>query len=191
MGGLFGVASKSDCVADLFYGTDYHSHLGTRRGGMVVKNGEGYTRFIHSITNDQFRSKFEPDLPRLRGNTGIGVISDYEDQPLIIRSHHGMYSIITVGRIFNIDELSEEVCKNRNTHFAELKENETRNVGYIQVVEPARKPVRPDSPFNAKIVVAGAVASLIVGVLLALVLEYVDRLRVFVPPDELPVEVSG
>jgi len=134
VGGLFGVASKSDCVADLFYGTDYHSHLGTRRGGMVVKNGDGYTRFIHSITNDQFRSKFEPDLPRLRGNTGIGVISDYEDQPLIIRSHHGMYSIITVGRIFNIDELSEEVCKNRNTHFAELKENETNPTELVAAI---------------------------------------------------------
>ncbi|MBT4818036.1 MAG: amidophosphoribosyltransferase, partial [Lentisphaerae bacterium] len=82
MGGFFGVASKTDCVTDLFFGTDYHSHLGTRRGGLVVKNGADYTRFIHDITNAQFRSKFDHDIGRMKGNIGLGVISDYEDQPL-------------------------------------------------------------------------------------------------------------
>jgi hypothetical protein len=87
MGGFFGVASKTDCVADLFFGTDYHSHLGTMRGGMAVTSEGNFTRVIHDITNAQFRSKFEDDLPRIKGNLGIGVISDYEDQPLVMASH--------------------------------------------------------------------------------------------------------
>ena len=94
MGGFFGVVSTDDSVADLYYGTDYHSHLGTMRGGLAVSNGDGFSRIIHDITNAQFRSKFEDDLPRLSGPMGIGVISDYEDQPLIIRSHHGTYAIV-------------------------------------------------------------------------------------------------
>ncbi|HHH75548.1 MAG TPA: amidophosphoribosyltransferase, partial [Phycisphaerae bacterium] len=87
MGGFYGVASKTDCISDLFYGTDYHSHLGTCRGGLATLNSEGITRFIHNIENAQFRSKFEDDIPKMQGNTGIGVISDYEDQPLLIGSH--------------------------------------------------------------------------------------------------------
>src|SRR4030042_5502625 len=98
MGGLYGVASKKDCVADLFYGTDYHSHLGTVRGGMVVKNSQGFTRFIKDITNAQFRSKFEDDLGKMHGPAGIGVISDYEDQPLIIGSHLGPHALVTARR---------------------------------------------------------------------------------------------
>jgi amidophosphoribosyltransferase len=82
MGGFFGVVSHDDCVMDLFYGTDYHSHLGTRRGGMATLDDGGFTRFIHNIGNSQFRSKFEDDVSSLSGNSGIGVISDYEDQPL-------------------------------------------------------------------------------------------------------------
>jgi len=124
VGGLFGVASKDDCVADLFYGTDYHSHLGTMRGGLVVKNDQGYTRFIHDISNAQFRSKFEDDLPKLHGVTGIGVISDYEDQPLIIGSHHGTYAIITVGKLHNIEELTAAAFKGHRTHFSEMRGNE-------------------------------------------------------------------
>jgi amidophosphoribosyltransferase len=119
MGGFFAVASKDDCVADLFYGTDYHSHLGTMRGGMAVKNGTGITRFIHDITNAQFRSKFEDDLPNLAGNRGIGVISDYEDQPLIIGSHLGVYAICTVGVVKNVKELTAKACKN-GAHFSEM-----------------------------------------------------------------------
>ncbi len=125
MGGLFGVASKCDCVADLFYGTDYHSHLGTRRGGMVVANPEhGFKRNIHDITNSPFRTKFEDDLPKHRGNLGIGVISDTEDQPLLIGSHHGRYAIVTVGRIENLHELTADALRGRNTHFSELAGNE-------------------------------------------------------------------
>ena len=108
MGGYFGVVSKDDCVSDLFYGTDYHSHLGTRRGGLAVHDGTGCTRFIHDITNAQFRSKFEHDVLKLKGRMGIGVISDTEDQPLIIGSHLGNYAIVTVGRIANHGRTGEE-----------------------------------------------------------------------------------
>ncbi|NQU23464.1 MAG: amidophosphoribosyltransferase [Candidatus Nealsonbacteria bacterium] len=124
MGGMFGVAAKEDCVADLFYGTDYHSHLGTVRGGMAVKNGHGFTRFIKDITNSQFRSKFEDDLGKMHGSIGIGVISDYEDQPLIIGSHLGAYALVTVGRIHNLDELAAEAYRQRATHFSEMSGEE-------------------------------------------------------------------
>ncbi|NIW35244.1 MAG: amidophosphoribosyltransferase [Gemmatimonadetes bacterium] len=124
MGGFFGVVSEQDCVADLYYGTDYHSHLGTRRGGLAVAGRDGLTRFIHDITNAQFRSKFEDDLPRLMGNMGIGVISDYEDQPLIIGSHHGTYAIVTVGQLNNLDELVEMALEKRGTHFSEMSGQE-------------------------------------------------------------------
>ena len=103
MGGFFGVATKRDCVPDLFYGTDYHSHLGTKRGGLATLNGGSFTRFIHDITNAQFRSKFEEDITKMEGSTGIGVISDYDDQPLIIGSHLGSYAIVTVGVIQNAE----------------------------------------------------------------------------------------
>jgi len=120
MGGVFGVAAKGDCIADLFYGTDYHSHLGTRRGGMAVWDGDGFIRFIHDITNAQFRSKFEDDLERMRGRLGIGVISDYEDQPLLIGSHLGTYALVTVGRIQNLESLVAESFRGRATHFSEM-----------------------------------------------------------------------
>jgi amidophosphoribosyltransferase len=123
MGGFFGVASKEDCVADLFYGTDYHSHMGTVRGGMVVKNDSGLKRNIHDITNTPFRTKFEDDLPKHHGKMGLGVISDNEDQPLLICSHHGSYSIVTVGRIDNVQELAAEALKNHTVHFSERKGN--------------------------------------------------------------------
>ncbi len=118
MGGLFGSVSKENCIDDLFYGTDYHSHLGTKRGGLAVKNSKGFSRSIHNIENDYFRSKFESDLPDLKGNKGIGVISDYDSQPLIIGSHLGTFGIVTVGKINNIEELvSEEFAK--KMHFSE------------------------------------------------------------------------
>ena len=101
MGGFFGVTSTSDCVADLFYGTDYHSHLGTRRGGLASMDDSGIVRFIHDITNSQFRSKFEDDVAKLHGHKGIGVISDHEDQPLIIGSHLGTFALATVGIVRN------------------------------------------------------------------------------------------
>lgn len=124
MGGFFGVASKGDCVADLFYGTDYHSHLGTRRGGLAVHDGTGFTRYIHDITNAQFRSKFEQDVLKLAGRTGIGVISDTDDQPLIIGSHLGTYAIVTVGRIANQAELVRQIYGLRSAHFSEMSGGE-------------------------------------------------------------------
>ncbi len=124
MGGFFGVVSKDDCVADLFYGTDYHSHLGTCRGGMVVKNDERFRRNIHNITNTPFRTKFEDDLPKYHGGMGLGVISDYEDQPLLIASHHGPYAIVTVGRIDNLGALAGSALRGQATHFSELKGTE-------------------------------------------------------------------
>ncbi|MEI7881223.1 MAG: amidophosphoribosyltransferase [bacterium] len=120
MGGFFGVVSKTDCVSDLFYGTDYHSHLGTRRGGMACMNDSGIVRFIHDITNAQFRSKFEHDIGRMDGNSGIGVISDNEDQPLIIGSHLGDYAIVTVGVIKNMEKLRSCAYAKRTTHFCEM-----------------------------------------------------------------------
>jgi amidophosphoribosyltransferase len=118
MGGLFGTASKNDCVSDLFYGTDYHSHLGTKRGGMAVGNATGFTRSIHSIENNYFRSKFEADLDKFHGNKGIGIISDNDSQPLIIGSHLGTFAIVTVAKINNIDELAQKAFS-RNLHFSE------------------------------------------------------------------------
>ena len=123
MGGLFGVFSDTDCVEDVFYGTDYHSHLGTKRGGMAVKNSGGFQRFIKDITTSQFRSKFDKELKKMHGNKGIGIISDYEDQPLIISSHLGVFAIATVGKINNIDELTNEALNNGN-HFSEMHGSE-------------------------------------------------------------------
>lgn len=124
MGGFFGVTSSEDCVRDLFFGTDYHSHLGTMRGGLASKNSNGITRYIHDITNSQFRSKFEDDIDKMHGNRCIGVISDFDDQPLIIRSHLGAYSIVTVGRINNIGSLVEEAFGKRSAHFSEMSGGE-------------------------------------------------------------------
>lgn len=120
MGGFFAVASKEDCVFDLFFGTDYHSHLGTRRGGMAVYGKKGFDRAIHNIENSPFRTKFEKDVHSMEGNLGIGCISDYEPQPLLIRSHHGTYAITTVGKINNTDKIVEEMFKEGNTHFLEM-----------------------------------------------------------------------
>ena len=124
MGGIYGVVSNQDCVEDLFYGTDYHSHLGTRRGGLAVLGESGFTRFIHNIENAQFRSKFEDDILQLSGHLGIGCISDTEDQPLIISSHLGTFGIVTVGRINNLQELINEAFGKYETHFSEMSEGE-------------------------------------------------------------------
>ena len=120
MGGFFGVALKHDCVFDLFFGTDYHSHLGTRRGGMVVYGEAGFERAIHNIENAPFRTKFERDVNDMKGNLGIGCISDYEPQPLIVRSHLGNFAITTVGRINNAEALVEEAFAQGTTHFLEM-----------------------------------------------------------------------
>lgn len=120
MGGFFAVASKESCVTDLFYGTDYHSHLGTRRGGMAVYGENGFSRAIHNIQNSPFRTKFERDVDELEGNLGIGCISDFEPQPLLVHSHLGSFAITTVGRINNTDELVKECYKSGHTHFLEM-----------------------------------------------------------------------
>ena len=120
MGGFFGVVSKHDCVMDLFFGTDYHSHLGTRRGGMAVYGENGFQRSIHNIENSPFRTKFERDVEELSGNAGIGSISDNEPQPLLIHSHLGSYAIVTVGKINNEAELIDHAFKNGHIHFMEM-----------------------------------------------------------------------
>ena len=121
MGGFFGVASKKDCVFDLFFGTDYHSHLGTRRAGMAVYNKEsGFERAIHNIENSPFRTKFDKDVNEMAGNLGIGCISDYEPQPLLVRSHHGTYAIMTVGKINNLDAIVQQIFNTGHSHFLEM-----------------------------------------------------------------------
>ena len=121
MGGFFGVASKDDCVFDLFFGTDYHSHLGTRRAGMAVYNPQkGFDRAIHNIENTPFRTKFDKDFQSMTGQYGIGCISDYEPQPLIVRSHHGTYAILTVGKINNMDTVLDKLFKAGRAHFQEM-----------------------------------------------------------------------
>ena len=120
MGGFFGVASKSDCLFDLFFGVDYHSHLGTRRGGMAVYGEKGFDRAIHNIENTPFRTKFDKDMREMEGNLGIGCVSDYEPQPLIVRSHHGTFAITTVGRINNTNDITQAIFQKGNAHFLEM-----------------------------------------------------------------------
>ena len=120
MGGLFGVASRTDCVFDLFFGTDYHSHLGTRRGGMAVYGEKGFDRAIHNIENSPFRTKFEKESVEMHGNLGIGCISDNEPQPLMVRSHLGTFAITTVGKINNSAELVNLAFEKGNIHFLEM-----------------------------------------------------------------------
>ncbi|MAG13846.1 MAG: hypothetical protein CMN78_04550 [Spirochaetales bacterium] len=118
MGGFFGLVSQANCVGTLFFGTDYPSHLGTKRGGLAVCDGSSIRTVIHDITNSQFRSKFERDITHLKGTAGIGVISDYEDQPLIMGSHLDLYAIATVSVIQNIDDLTKKASAGRATHFS-------------------------------------------------------------------------
>ena len=120
MGGFFGVASKKDCILELFYGVDYHSHLGTRRGGMAAHGEGGFCRAIHNIENAPFRTKFERDVEEMEGNLGIGCISDYEPQPLLIQSHLGSFAITTVGKINNLDELLRKAYEDGHSHFQEM-----------------------------------------------------------------------
>ncbi len=134
MGGLFGVISKKRCITDLFYGTDYHSHLGTKKGGLSTCNQNGFfARSIHNINNSYFRSKFENDLHKFDGNSGIGVISDNDAQPIIFNSHLGKFAICTVGKINNIDALEKElISKGRN--FTELSNGNTNPTELIAIL---------------------------------------------------------
>ncbi len=132
MGGFCGVISKQDCVSDLFFGTDYHSHLGTHRGGMAVFGETGFQRAIHNIQNAPFRSKFEHDVGSFAGRVGLGVISDTDPQPLVMSSRLGMFAIVTVGLITNIEELKDELFR---TNFAQLQYSTTSGmVGPTEVV---------------------------------------------------------
>ncbi|MGN0532378.1 MAG: amidophosphoribosyltransferase [Eubacterium sp.] len=121
MGGFFGVASQEDCVFDLFFGVDYHSHLGTRRAGLAVYSKDnGFDKAIHNIENAPFRTKFTKESNSMHGELGIGCISDFEAQPILVRSHHGTFAIATVGKINNSDEIVEEIIKGK-THFFEMQ----------------------------------------------------------------------
>ncbi len=124
MSGFFGVASKEDCVFDLFFGTDYHSHLGTRRAGMAVYGDElGFDRAIHNIENAPFRTKFASESNSMHGNLGIGCISDYEAQPMLVRSHHGSFAITTTGKINNADEIVKRIMEDK-VHFFQMTNGE-------------------------------------------------------------------
>ena len=132
MGGFFGVASRKDCVFDLFFGVDYHSHLGTRRGGMCVWDKEkGFDRAIHNIENSPFRTKFDHDFQDMHGSLGIGCISDFEPQPLTVRSHHGTYAITTVSKINNVEELTAKVFEKGHSHFLEMSGGEINSTELV------------------------------------------------------------
>ena len=135
MGGIFGTISKKSCVADVFYGTDYNSHLGTRRGGLAMYSKEkGFVRSIHNLESAYFRSKFEPTLDRFAGSTaGIGVISDTDAQPLVINSHLGRFAICTVAKIANIEQLTKQLLE-KNMHFAELSQSSTNQTELVALL---------------------------------------------------------
>ena len=134
MGGFFGVTSKEDCVFDLFYGIDYHSHLGTRRAGMAVYSEEnGFDKSIHSIENTQFRTKFAKDSNTMKGNYGIGCISDYEAQPILVRSHHGAFAITTVGKITNADEIVDNILEQK-VHFFQMQNGEINQTELVAAI---------------------------------------------------------
>lgn len=120
MGGFFGVVSKKDCVFDLFFGVDYHSHLGTKRAGMAVYGEDGFSRAIHNISNAPFRTKFEREINEMKGTLGIGCISDSDPQPLVVRSHLGSFALTTVGMINNADEILDMSYKNGTPQFLEM-----------------------------------------------------------------------
>lgn len=134
MGGMFGAVSKEDCVMDVYFGTDYHSHLGTSRGGMAIWSGDHFSRSIHNIENTQFRAKFEAELPAMQGNMGIGCISDTEPQPLTVRSHLGRYAICTVGRINNLAELVETAFSGQYMHFLETSKGNINPTELVSMI---------------------------------------------------------
>ena len=139
MGGFFGTISKRDCVMDVFFGTDYHSHLGTKRGGMAIYDGDsGFQRQIHNIENTPFRTKFDKDLGEFHGCSGIGCISDTDPQPLLVRSHLGLYAIITVGIINNAEALVERYFSDPRppVHGHELGQGQLHRAG--------RRPHQPE-----------------------------------------------
>lgn len=141
MSGFFGIASKTDCVMPLFFGIDYHSHLGTKRGGMVVYGENGFQRSIHNIENSPFRTKFEHDVDEFKGNMGIGCISDSEPQPLLVNSHLGSFAIATVGRINNVEELKNNCFVNGNVQFLEMSKGVTNATELVAALINQKKDV--------------------------------------------------
>ena len=133
MGGFFGVVSSNPCVSDLFYGVDYHSHLGTKRGGLVTWDGTSFHRSIHNIDNTYFRTKFGDEVDKFVGNSGIGVISDTDSQPLVVNSHLGRFAIVTVARVNNLAELEKECLDNRQ-QFTELSSGVTNQTELIALL---------------------------------------------------------
>ena len=135
MGGFFGTIATAPCVTDLFYGTDYNSHLGTRRGGMATYNAETkrFARSIHNLESSYFRTKFEQDLGKFEGNSGIGIISDTDAQPIIINSHLGRFAIVTVAKINNLEELENELLES-GAHFAELSSGNTNQTELVALL---------------------------------------------------------
>lgn len=134
MGGVIGFAKKNDCVMDLFFGTDYHSHLGTKRGGLCVLEKDGFNRSIHNIENAPFRSKFEEDIEEMEGNMGIGAISDGDPQPLTVYSRHGDFAITTVGRINNKEEIIAELLKDRPSQFMAMSHGKINNTELVAAI---------------------------------------------------------
>ena len=134
MGGFFGTVSKTACIADVFYGTDYHSHLGTKRGGMATYvRGKGFIRSIHNLESSYFRTKFEDELSQFQGNSGIGVISDTDPQPIVINSRLGKFAIVTVAKIANIKELENDLLR-QNRHFSEMSLNVTNQTELVALL---------------------------------------------------------
>ena len=134
MGGFFGTIAVQDCVNDLFYGTDYNSHLGTKRAGLVTFDKEkGFTRSIHSLERDYFRSRFEGELEGFKGNAGLGIISDTDPQPILINSHLGRYAVVTVAKVNNLREIADELLEKR-MHLSEMSQNNINQTELISLL---------------------------------------------------------
>jgi amidophosphoribosyltransferase len=133
MGGFFGTVAKAECVNDLFYGTDYNSHLGTKRGGMATYNNGEFIRAIHSLESTYFRTKFESELPRFKGQSGVGIISDTDPQPILINSHLGKFAIVTVAKINNMPEIEQELLKG-HMHFSEMSQGRTNQTEMVALL---------------------------------------------------------
>ena len=152
MGGFFGVASKVPCRTDLFYGVDYNSHLGTRRAGMATYDSveKSFCRSIHSLERTYFRTKFESELDKFKGNEGIGIISDNDPQPIVINSHLGKFAIVTVAHVTNIDDLEKELL-DAGVHFGELSSGKTNQTELVALlINQGKDFIEGISNFNAK-----------------------------------------
>ncbi|EMS81500.1 amidophosphoribosyltransferase [Desulfotignum phosphitoxidans] len=159
MGGFFGCASNENCNKELFYGTDYLSHLGTKRGGIATVNKEKFSRRIHNLENAYFRTKFESDVDTLTGNMGIGVISDTDSQPILIHSHLGKFAVVTVGKIANIDELTKKAFSD-NVHFAESSQGDINPSELVAILINQKGSVT-EGISNAQAIIKGSCSMLV------------------------------